>query len=240
MLDGSIILAAYLTACGSILLMVFGMGRLVDLHLSTGAALALDALLSLAFFVQHSVMVRRPVKARLARHLPARYLGAIYAIASGIVLGATAILWQGTGAWFTATGPLRWASVALSLLGVAGLAWGGASLRGFDPLGLRPIRAHRRARPVHPMPMQVRGAYRWVRHPLYLSVLLLLWSNPEPSADRLLLAALWTAWVVGATFLEERDLVAELGPPYQAYQRRVPMLFPWRRPAAPDLGAASS
>jgi hypothetical protein len=27
------------------------------------------------------------------------------------------------------------------------------------------------------------------------------------------------------------DLVAEMGEPYLAYRRRVPMLIPWRRPA---------
>ncbi len=77
----------------------------------------------------------------------------------------------------------------------------------------------------------VRGAYRWVRHPLYLFMLVLIWSSLDLTLDRLLFDALWTAWIVVGTILEERDLVAEMGEAYLAYQRRVPMLVPWRRPA---------
>ena len=34
--------------------------------------------------------------------------------------------------------------------------------------------------------MVVRGPYRWVRHPLYLTTLLMIWSYPDLTADRLL------------------------------------------------------
>ena len=74
------------------------------------------------------------------------------------------------------------------------------------------------------------GAYRWVRHPLYLAFLMLIWSYPTLTPDRLLLNVLWTAWVVVGTMWEERDLVAEFGDTYRYYQRRVPMLIPWRIP----------
>jgi protein-S-isoprenylcysteine O-methyltransferase Ste14 len=36
--------------------------------------------------------------------------------------------------------------------------------------------------------------------------------------------------VVVGTVWEERDLVAEFGDTYRDYQRRVPMLIPWRIP----------
>ncbi|MBK8479424.1 MAG: isoprenylcysteine carboxylmethyltransferase family protein [Opitutaceae bacterium] len=234
--DAAMILAAIVVGCGSIGLLAFGPGGAVDLHLSRAGALALDAILSLAFFVQHSVMVRRPVKAAMARRIPERYLGAIYAITSGVVLGTVVLLWQRTETWAVATGPLRWAGIALSLLATAGFVWGFASLRHHDPLGIRAIRAHRAGLPEPAAALQVRGPYRWVRHPLYLCVLVLFWANPEVSADRLLFNLLWSAWVVLATFLEERDLTAELGVQYLAYRQRVPMLLPWKGPAPADLG----
>jgi protein-S-isoprenylcysteine O-methyltransferase Ste14 len=37
--------------------------------------------------------------------------------------------------------------------------------------------------------------------------------------------------VVVGTILEERDLVAQFGDAFVAYQREVPMLLPWRLPA---------
>lgn len=240
MLDMLVLVLAYLLGGGGLLLFAARLGGWVDLGLSDPAALLLDAVLSCAFFAQHSGMVRRSAKAWLGRRMPARYIGAAYAIASGLALAAVALLWQRTAAGLgPAGGPLRWAGLAMVALGMAGFAWGIASLRGFDLFGVAPIRAHQRGWAPRPSALVVRGAYRWVRHPLYLSVLLLLWAPLDLRADRLLLAGLWTAWIVVGTLLEERDLAEELGAPYRAYRRAVPMLLPWRRPwreSSPGVG----
>jgi protein-S-isoprenylcysteine O-methyltransferase Ste14 len=106
------------------------------------------------------------------------------------------------------------------------------SLAGFDAFGVRALRLRLRGERHEPAGLAIRGAYRYVRHPLYLFVLLLIWSAPQMSADRLLFNVLWTAWIVIGARLEERDLVGEFGDAYRDYQRRVPMLVPWRRPAA--------
>ncbi len=70
------------------------------------------------------------------------------------------------------------------------------------------------------------GAYRFVRHPLYLFMILLIWSTPRFSTDQLLFNVLWTLWIVVGTRLEERDLVADFGDTYRRYQVSVPMLLP--------------
>jgi protein-S-isoprenylcysteine O-methyltransferase Ste14 len=67
-----------------------------------------------------------------------------------------------------------------------------------------------------------------VRHPLYFSILLMIWCRPDLSVDRLLFNALFTAWIVVGTLLEERDLVTEFGEDYLDYQRNVPMIIPWK------------
>jgi protein-S-isoprenylcysteine O-methyltransferase Ste14 len=230
--DRILIVLAPLVGGGGLVLLVAWPRGLLDLHLGDGAALAWDALLSLAFFLQHSLMVRRPIKARLARHVPARQLAAIYSVASGLALGLAVVLWQPTEARLaTVEGPARWIGLALALLALAGFAWGVASLGGFDAFGDRALRRHARGEAERPPALTIRGPYRWVRHPLYLFALILIWSNLDLTADQLLFDVLWTAWIVVGTILEERDLVAELGDPYREYQRRVPMLVPWRRPA---------
>ena len=73
-----------------------------------------------------------------------------------------------------------------------------------------------------------RGPYRWVRHPLYLSSLLMIWSYPDLTLDRLLFNLMFTVWVIVAIILEERGLVETFGETYRSYQRKVPMLIPWR------------
>jgi protein-S-isoprenylcysteine O-methyltransferase Ste14 len=196
------------------------------------AALAWDAGLSLLFFVQHSGMVRRPFRARLAKVLPARYDGAFYAISSGLTLLLVVVLWQRVDIpVFRLEGVARWIAVASGGFAAALLVYSGYAVRRtLDIFGLRPIRAHLRGSPLPSAPFSVDGPFRWVRHPLYACILALLWIRPEMMADGLLLATLWSGWMILGTVLEERDLVADFGDVYRRYQQQVPMLVPWRGP----------
>jgi len=228
----ALLILAALIGTGSLLAFALFLYRgpfgLVDLSLPLVAALGLDAALCLAFFLQHSGMIREGVRRRLARRVPPHCFRAVYTIASGLVLGALVVLWQELGQTLVALdGAWRCVPRVVYFLSVAGMAWGILAL-GTDMLGLDVIIAHLRGRAQPTMPFRVRGPYRWVRHPLYLFTLLLTWATPDLTADRLLFNGLWTVWIIVGTRLEERDLAAELGDEYRAYQREVPMLIPVR------------
>ena len=235
--DYTMIALAVLLGGGSIVLFAWaGRPTLLRMNLSPKAALWWNALLSLVFFVQHSVMVRRSVRARLAAFIPARYDGAFYAISSGVVLALVAALYQRVEAppVFALHGVPRLIVIVVALLAVAFIAWAVHALRTFDPCGIRPIREHLRNGPAVSSAAKefvVRGPFRWVRHPLYFAIIVLFWAAPEMTLSRLELAALWTAWMIVGALLEERDLKAEFGGTYREYCRRVPMLIPWRGPA---------
>ena len=79
-----------------------------------------------------------------------------------------------------------------------------------------------------PQQIVAKGPYRWVRHPLYLFVIVLIWSCPVLTLDRLIFNIMWTFWIVIGTFLEDRDLHREFGSQYREYSSRVPMLIPYR------------
>jgi protein-S-isoprenylcysteine O-methyltransferase Ste14 len=196
-------------------------------------ALPWDAALSLAFFVQHSGMVRRGFRARLAAWVPACYHGAVYTIASAVVLTIVVVLWQASATdLLVVSGVSRWVARACFVMAMAVLISSARALRSFDVFGLAPIRAHRSAKPERPATLVVRGPYRWVRHPFYACILVFVWSCPDLTADRLVFNGLWTAWIVLGALLEERDLMAEFGDAYRTYRRQVPMLVPWRGPLA--------
>ena len=223
---------------GSVLLfagMPLGTLRIVSSRWPLATVLLWNAALSMLFFIQHSGMMRKPFRAWMARLVDPRYHAAIYAIASGVALAAVVLLWQPSHTLFTLTGWARRLTQGLSIAAFGFFVWGARSLRPFDPLGLAPLVAHLRNKPDRTPVFVVRGPYRWVRHPLYLAVLVLIWSCPDMTVDRLLFVLLWSGWIFLGARLEEADLLAEFGDAYRAYCREVPMMIPWpRHPASSE------
>lgn len=226
---------AILLGGGSLLLLgvflLLGSFTMLDFGLSVSAALALDGVLCLAFFIQHSGMVRRSFQRRFDTFASRHYRNAVYAITSGVFLLLLLLLWQRTEPVVIAIqGPMRWCLHAALLASLAGFFWAVRSLGAFDALGIQPLLAQTGNKQVQAMPLAVRGAYRWVRHPVYTSSLLLIWSQPDLTYDRILFNLGWTGWIIVGSFLEERDLLANYGEAYARYQQEVPMLIPWRIP----------
>ena len=226
-----VIASAALLGGGSLLLfgwfVVFGAIPFFRFAFSDAQLLLWNGALSLLFFIQHSGMVRRPSRAWLAGRVPAVFHAAAYAIASGLVLAGVVLFWQPlTTVVIKIDGIWRWLLHGVALLGVVGGLWGVLAFRDFDPFGRQPIRAALAGRHNPPPSFVVCGPYRWVRHPLYSSTLLLLWSMPDLSLDRLFFNLLWSAWIVLGAYLEERDLLDDFGEDYRQYQKSVPMLLP--------------
>ena len=218
---------------GGMSLLVFGIFlfvgslNILDMHLDESEVLWFDAGLSLLFFIQHSGMIRKPFHCWLGRFVPEEYTASIYAIASGIVLLLVILLWQkSTQTIIAASGPFRWLFRAIFVFSLLGFYWVTKALRFFDPFGVSPILNRLRGRNPMPMPFTVVGPYRWVRHPFYLFTILMIWSCPDLTGDRLLFNLLWTVWIVIGSYLEEIELIAEFGDAYGEYQKRVPMLIP--------------
>ena len=229
----ALVLLSYLLGGASLLgfgaFLALGSFQLMPLGLSPAGALALDAVLCLGFFAQHSGMIRRGFRDRLARVAPAHHHAAIYAVASGVALlvllagwqRVDLVVWSLDGAW-------RWLPRGLFVLAGVIFWWAVSALGSFDAFGVKAVRHGARSRPAATSELRIAGPYRLVRHPIYTSLLICLWAVPTMTVDRLLLAALTSLWLVVGSRLEERDLVADFGEPYRAYQRRVPMLLPWR------------
>jgi methanethiol S-methyltransferase len=202
-------------------------------EVSPAVALGWDALLCLVFFVQHSGMVRRPFHRWLERFIPPYLHGAVYTFASAGALVLLCVLWQpADSSPRVVEGAARVALRVVSLLALLGFAWAIVSLGGFDVFGTGAVVARFRERGPVPPQLAVSGPYRWVRHPFYFLVMVLLWASPVISTDKLLLNVLFTVWIVVGTRWEERDLTAAFGDAYRQHQRAVPMLIPWSFPSS--------
>lgn len=206
----------------------FGPGPALD---GAGARLALDFALCLGFMIPHSLLVRPRICRRLKVLCPGVYQPAVYAIVSGATLLALLLFWQPVGTpVYDLPGLQGWATRLLLVLAGIITVWAGLAIKGFDPLGITPLRHALADMETRPLPFVVAGPYRWVRHPLYLASILALWCHPAPTWDRMLFNGVFTIWIVLGTLWEEGDLAEAFGEDYREYQSRVPMLVPWRRP----------
>jgi hypothetical protein len=214
-----------------IIFLFTGPWKLLILYKDTRAVLAFDACLSMAFFVQHSGMIRRSFQAWFGRFAPEYYHGATFSIVSGICLYCITVFWQASELTLVAASDALQAGMrALFVAALGGIVWSNLVLHSFDIFGLRAIRCHLRGTAKPATSFTERGPYRWVRHPQYFCILVMIWSQPDLTADRLLFNVLWSTWIAVGTILEERDLTVTIGQQYQEYQSRVPMLIPWRVP----------
>jgi len=179
------------------------------------------------FILQHSGMVRKPFRRALVKVCPVEFGNAVYAVFSGIALLVVVVLWQETDRiLYAPQGALRVLLRIVFLLSVAGFVWGVRALVKFDAFGVSPILGRLRGREPQPARFVAEGPYRWTRHPLYVFMILMIWSYPDLTTDRLLFNTLWTLWIFFGVIMEERDLVDEFGDTYREYQKRVPALIP--------------
>ena len=185
--------------------------------------LVVDALLALQFAIIHSLLLLPSVRERLARSIPSAFYGCFYCIAT-----CASLLVMFTGWKRSSTVIWQFSSSGRTLVEIAFIAswfalFYSLSLTGLGyQTGLTPWWHWVRRRPQPPRAFNPRGAYRWLRHPIYLSFLGLVWFTPLVTADRLILILAWTLYIGVGSCLKDRRLVYYLGDQYRRYQAVVP------------------
>jgi len=197
-----------------------------------GEAVVVNVLLLGLFAVQHSVMARRSFKRWWTRFVPESVERSTYVLAAGLVLGL--LFWQ----WRPIAEPIVWsvesAAATAVLWSVFGLGWvvllvSTFLINHFELFGLAQVFARLTGRALPRQEFRTPFFYRYVRHPIYLGLILAFWSTPVMTAGHLLFAIATTGYILLGIFFEERDLVAEFGERYRRYRAQVGMLVPSRR-----------
>ena len=184
--------------------------------------------------VLHSTMIALRVTDYLKRRLGRGYryyrlvfnLTAVATLAplliySRLLEGPVVIEWYGVLAW------VQWVLLA------AGMVLFVLGALKYDLLSFAGIRQIRSGR--HHTVMSESGAIDTsgilglTRHPWYIGAILFVWSNERRiDLPSLIVNVILTVYLVCGTLLEERKLVVEIGHAYRDYQKRVPMLIPWK------------
>ena len=232
-------LVAYALCLGTLLYAIGFVGNLfVPKAIDTGApvfladALLVNLLLLGLFAVQHSVMARRSFKRWWARIVPPAMERSTYVLAASLALAL--ILWQ----WRPIPEPVVWnvesRTGANLLWAVFWLGWAVMLLstfliNHFELFGMRQVYARVAGRELPEPEFRTPFLYRYVRHPLYLGLLLGFWAAPVMTAGHLLFSIGCTGYILVGIWFEERDLIARFGDQYRRYRNQVGMLLPGRR-----------
>lgn len=214
------------------------------------AAYLVDLGLIALFGLQHSVMARATFKRKLLQILPAHTERATYVLASSAVLAALIMLWRPipTALWEVQHPALAAVLWAVNVIGWVGVPVSSLMIDHFDLFGVKQaLHAFRRTsyeRKGFVTPM----LYRYVRHPMMLSLLVGLWVTPVMTAGHLLLSLGMSLYIWIGVHFEERALAAELGHDYVRYQGSTPKFLPLSigrfedasgRPSSENVGGAT-
>lgn len=188
-------------------------------------AYGLYGLVWLTFGLVHSLLAGPTPKAILHNVLGSKYR---------LVYNALAIVTFGLAAWlglmiFAGTPDIEWggrAKVWLGFVGISGwillmIAAGGYDMRRF--LGISQATQNTS----EDEQLRTDGLHRYVRHPLYSAVFLILIGGAWTHFG-LATAIFGSLYLIVGTWSEERKLVALYGQDYIDYRRNVPAFIPWR------------
>ena len=190
-------------------------------------ALLVNLGLILLFALQHSVMARPTFKRWWNRFVPKSVERSTYVLLSSVALAALMYFWQPVGGtvWHVDNTILRGVIFSIFGAGVVIVLISTFLINHFDLFGLRQVYLRLKNREYTQLPFGTPGLYKIVRHPLYVGWLLTFWATPTMTVTHLVLAIGWTAYILIAIQLEERNLMAA-HPEYHEYRKRVPMLIP--------------
>lgn len=192
-------------------------------------ALIVNLALIALFGVQHSVMARPAFKRWLTKFIPSAAERSTFVLATVAVLVLMYALWRPMGGvlWDVSATPFANLLIAVSMLGWGLVLLSTFLINHFDLFGLRQVFLHFRGRDYQWLEFKTPALYRVVRHPLYVGLIIAFWATPIMTTGHLVFALGFTAYILAAIPLEERDLVTYHGDAYRSYQRRVSKIIPW-------------
>jgi protein-S-isoprenylcysteine O-methyltransferase Ste14 len=188
------------------------------------AAVAWNITLFSAFALHHSVLARTGAKAWLTRLIPPRLERSGYVWVASLLFLAVCWLWRPLpGLVWDVHGPWRAVLYAVQLTGIVLTLRSAALINVWDLAGVAQVRpaTHQGTPQEQAAVFKTDGPYGWLRHPIYLGWVLIVFGTPTMTASRALFAAISTLYLVIAIPLEERSLVREHGDGYRQYQRLV-------------------
>jgi protein-S-isoprenylcysteine O-methyltransferase Ste14 len=188
-------------------------------HSGAWVAVAQNVLMFSLFAAHHSVISRQGTKRSLRRIVPPHLERSGYVAGAAGLFVLTLSLWQPVpGVAWRMTGNWFFVAEAICLSGVVLI---GISVSMVDLLAFVGLRQGLGLPYAPTDDLNTEGPYRFVRHPVYLGWILLVWTLPVMTGTRVVFAAISTLYLVLVIPIEERSFRRALGAEYEAYARQV-------------------
>ena len=190
---------------------------------ATARGVAINVLLFSAFALHHSVFARLPVRAFVRRIVPSQLERSAYVWAASLMLIAVCFYWRAVpGVVWQVSSPWNWGVRLVQLAGIWLTLRSAVVIDGLDLAGVRQVMTGRGRPSGRPeTEFKTDGPYGWVRHPIYLGWMLVVFSVGTMTMTRLVFAAISSVYLLVAIPFEERTIRAQ-SPGYDDYMRRVP------------------
>ena len=191
-------------------------------------SLIVDTMLIGLFAIQHSVMARQGFKRWWTRIVPPTVERSTYVLSASFALLILYWQWQPIPALaWTVHNP----TAAAVLDGIFWLGWvvlvaSTFLISHFELFGLSQVFARLFGKPLSDAKFRAPLLYRYVRHPIYLGILLAVWATPAMTAGHLLFSVVITGYILIGIQLEEHDLIQQFGDQYRRYRQHAAMLVP--------------
>lgn len=180
------------------------------------------------FALQHSGMARKGFKRWIQKYIPESAERSTYVLLSNGVMILLFAFWQPMGGviWHADAGLAQTALITLYMFGWSLVLVSTFLINHFHLFGLQQVWYQFKGKTIPPGDFRTPSLYRFVRHPLYVGWIVVMWAAPTMTVAHLVFALMSTAYIMVAIQFEEQDLREEFGEQYENYQQQVPMIIP--------------
>jgi methanethiol S-methyltransferase len=185
--------------------------------------LLVNVVLFSIFALHHSLLARPGMKRVVTTIVPSYLERSVYSWVASLLFIGVCVWWQPLpGVLYDIAGIGRVVLYAAQAAGIALTIKASNALDVLDLAGVRPVQRaiDGESAPRH-VPLETRGLYGFVRHPLYFAWAIFVFTTPTMTATRLTFAVISTGYLALAIPWEERSLVHTFGPAYDAYRAKV-------------------
>lgn len=181
-----------------------------------------DTGLALFFALPHSLLLLPAVNKSMRRSIPSELLGCVHCLATCISLLVLFRLWTPSSNTIWNFSGLAEQVMLLGFYGSWVALFYSLYLTGLGyQTGVLPWWCWLQRKKVPLRKFEPQSLFRFMRHPVYLSFLGLIWFTPRMTIDHAVLTIVWTAYIYVGSYLKDKRLERFIGDPYREYSSRV-------------------